>query len=197
MTCRGRSGIPNCREPARSQSDHIGRHHDEHDGQSVGRRVGAWTILLTVAIPATGREIGADSSVDTVELSSFEGLSPPDVWAEVDSPPFSAIPPEPPRDYYDPADTTSAVTLRETLHSIIHGHVIYRYTHPSRPGDGNHRIGTWDIIVAADEQARQQGAPEAVVRKTTLENREHGGTLSASPTDARAKPRGGVQRFDS
>ncbi len=73
----------------------------------LSRWVGAWTVLLAVAVPATGQGISADSSVGTVDLSSFEGLSAPDAWAQIDSLPFWAIPLEPPADYNDLADTTT------------------------------------------------------------------------------------------
>jgi len=99
---------------------------------------------------ARGEGVSADPSVDPVSLSSFEGLTPPEIWEEIENLPFWAIPRECPHDYYESADITSGGALRDSLHSIIDDHTVYRYSHPSEPCDNNHVVDTWDIIAHAD-----------------------------------------------
>jgi endonuclease I len=50
---------------------------------------------------------------------------------------------QPPPGYYDSVDTTSAQTLRTTLHEVIDDHVRFPYTSSS--------TDTWDILELADE----------------------------------------------
>lgn len=50
---------------------------------------------------------------------------------------------EPPAGYYDTVDTSSAATLRATLHEVIDDHTRFPYTSAS--------MDTWDILEIADE----------------------------------------------
>jgi hypothetical protein len=125
--------------------------------KAIYRRAGLAVLLVCVTLPARGQGVSADTSLGTVELSSFDGLSPPEVWARIDALPFWAIPLEPPSTYYDPADDTTPTTLRESVHDIIDGHVSYEYTHPSRPGNADHQVDVWDIVAVADQHPTQSG----------------------------------------
>ena len=50
---------------------------------------------------------------------------------------------QPPAGYYDSVNTTSAATLRQTLHEVIDDHTRFPYTANARD--------TWDILEEADE----------------------------------------------
>jgi endonuclease I len=129
---------------------------------AIRYRVIVVCLMVATAQRATLAQQGvaADTSVGTVPLSTFEGLSAPEIWQEIDGLPFWAIPREPPSGYYSSADTASAGTLRTTLHAIIDNHQIFRYTHRSKPGDSNHKVDTWDIVALADAHPQQ---PDSVL----------------------------------
>lgn len=113
------------------------------------------TGLIFAGGIVVGQGIEADTSVGTVTLASFEDMTSPDVWAEVNRLPYWAIPLDPPSNYYDDVDPSSADTLRSTLHAIIDDQSVFRYTHPTKPGDENHKVDTWDIVALADAHPEQ------------------------------------------
>ncbi|MEE8170864.1 MAG: endonuclease [Phycisphaerae bacterium] len=115
----------------------------------------AVVLVILLARPVFGQGISADTSVGMVTYSEFESLSFPEIWQHVNGLPFWAIPRDPPSDYYASANSSSAGTLRSTLHAIIDDHEIFKYTHPSRPGQSNHIVDTWDIVALADAHPTQ------------------------------------------
>jgi len=81
---------------------------------------------------------------------------------------------DPPPGYYNPVDSTSATTLRSTLHPVIDGHTRFPYTSAS--------TDTWDILELADEDPADAANILDVYRNASIEkfgggtgpyNREH------------------------
>lgn len=77
-------------------------------------------------------------------------LTPVELWHLLDSAEFDHVPLDPPAGYYSEIDTGDPAALRATLHKRIRNHAVFAYTRPSRPGDRNHKVDTWDIIALAD-----------------------------------------------
>lgn len=102
----------------------------------------------TALIPQVG--IVADPAAEQVSLDSFNGLTPTQIWNELDQLDYWAIPLAPPEGYYHSVDLTTAASLRTTLHEIIDDHTVFDYTHGSIPGQANHKVDVWDILVLAD-----------------------------------------------
>ena len=80
----------------------------------------------------------------------------------------------PPPGYYDGVDTSTAASLRSTLHPVIDDHIYYPYTSSS--------TDTWDILEAAQEDPNSSGRILDVYRNTSFQkqgggnsfyNREH------------------------
>lgn len=115
----------------------------------------AFTAGTSRSLAQTG--VAADSSVGTVSLSTFQGLSASHVCGQIDGMAFWAVPLDPPTGYYQAADTSSAAALRRTLHEIIDDHRVFPYTNRSKPGDNNHVVDTWDVIALADAHPNDPG----------------------------------------
>ncbi len=71
-----------------------------------------------------------------------------DIWFTLDGLDFWDVPTETPDGYYSDVDTSSTDGLRATLHQLIDDHEVLPYSHRSWPGQGGHRIDTWDVIAA-------------------------------------------------
>ncbi|MHC4697748.1 MAG: endonuclease [Planctomycetota bacterium] len=115
-------------------------------------------VLATRAVAQTG--VDADHTVETVSLAEFEGLSPGQVWHQLDGLPYWSVPRNPPAGYYDSVATSSPKALRNSLHAIIQGHRSFPYSTSSDPADSNHQVDTWDIIALADAHPEH---PDSVI----------------------------------
>ena len=113
--------------------------------------IGIFLVAVTVvARDALADGVSADPNVSESGYTTFEALSPPELWEVLDGIAFWSVPREAPDGHYDAVDATSSEALRATLHELVSGHRVFPYTDPTRPSDGNHRVDTWDILAIAD-----------------------------------------------
>lgn len=105
-------------------------------------------ILAARAVAQTG--VNADQTVETVDLAEFEGLTPEQLWHQLNGLPYWSVPRRAPAAYYDDAETSSSQALRDSLHAIIQGHDVFPYSTSSDPFVSDHKVDTWDIIAIAD-----------------------------------------------
>lgn len=143
-----------------------------------------WLLIATVAFSPLAfghaasvqdRGVKADLTIEPLDLAALRQLDPVELWTRLDGAEYWAIPREAPDDYYADADLSSAAALRSWLHNRIDDHVVFPYTHSSRPGHSNHRVDVWDIVAIAD--AHPEHARDRVLdlyKNDTLDRQEAG-----------------------
>ena len=100
---------------------------------------------------STPTPINADPTIIPESLSELEAItSPSELWNRLNNLGYWQIPLEAPDDYYSSVNLSNHEKMRESLHNLISPHTVYDYSTSSRPGDNNHIVDVWDIIILAD-----------------------------------------------
>jgi len=133
------------------------------------RVVASGLLLLVLAagaapcLPAPCCAIKADYSVQTLSYSAF-ARNPGDLWHQVESLAFWAIPLTPPQTYYDTAIGLTGEALRSELHELIDEHLVCPYndsvSRSAAPRIGDLSVDTWDILASAN--ASPEGVDKVV-----------------------------------
>lgn len=88
----------------------------------------AWLVVAPVAAFGDDHGVAADRSVEPVPLSSFDGISPGDIWDRINGLAYWAIPLTAPTGYYESTDDSSTATFGQTVREVINQHRVVPYT---------------------------------------------------------------------
>ena len=113
------------------------------------------SLHLTHGVHA--QSISAPIGSDSVSYSAFADKNQVQLWNILNEMNYWEVPLTAPADYYDNVNVSDNAKFRQSLHDIIDDHKVFPYSHSSKPGQSNHKIDTWDIVMLADAHPSRKG----------------------------------------